>query len=1571
MPSFVVKGPQGEEYEVNAPEGATQEQAFEFFKREHSAGRLQAKKPLAPIGDRIAAGFKSGLAGAGNVADTAATLVRNVPGAVKSYVTGELPASFEENMDELNMRIKGRNMWANPDEVELGTAGSIASGFGGVPSMLLAPLTGLQTTKEFLDAGESGGRAATAGLVDTTLGTAGALIPTGKAFNTLGKAVVGGAAVNTGQGALTDAILNEIATKKELQDRYQWSDLDRRLADATTGGVFGAAFRDKPQTKKVRETPADILRKQLEAEKATTPVSKPEITPGEKAFDSIVGSQLEGWNEPITRSPAHQPQRSAMGDIVSAMEQQRMSDADAAIAQRQAALEAEVAAQRARDEMARTSAMEQNSTGYAEWVEAQRRAAEQRIPGDNRPMDFESPYLLDINKFPQVLQDAPRTPEGGIDYTVPRDQAALPLEIADFLNQDRPRTGQPDVDPIVRANELLAGSELARKRPGQQPPRKGGKQSGAIDPDLLTLGLTRLFHGGKEFKKWDPRTIGKGEGMGALGPGLYAGDNPDLAKVYTKYGTSFDIDEATGNFVTTPGVLNELAVNTKNIHDYRKENPKWQKAIENLDALGYKASTRGIQGALQEAHRWKDQASARQAMIDAGIDGMYVNLGGSLGKEIVIFNPDIIAQVSRADTPIEKIDVSPYLNKGMSRKQRGALDFGPSNPKQKLIEEATKEKLFADVPNADAVISQSLGQKDSKGGWLGPTINLESGGSMAAMKRQSPLVEGGVRIMQGWKNRAEDAIRTSVFPTEQALRRLSKQELTDLGEVFKLEMFERRAFSAKELADAGLSEKQLLAYQKQREMFRNALEAENAARVAQGKKPVTEQDFYLSSRWQGDFRVGFRDAQGKLVWYLAADSKRALDKQASQLLAQFPELTPDKMHVVKSTKRSGGDVSKIYNTMLDVLGEGDPAVAKIKAWAEGQMEIEGRQVKGQEKHFEAKANVRGFVGDRPGANPTKEALAMFQQQIQYAKNAHDWAAKQMAAQELKKVLADESLAREQPNNMAYLREYFLDNLGANESNLTRAFEDWIRETTGTSPNKIGQGIGAVKNYWITSKLALNAGFMLSNVIQAGNILPHLAMMQKEFGGNPVAALTVGIPMGVAMATGHLGKTYLPQLEGMKFYNELAKTPGLTEFHARAMKYAEDNSVIARSIYDESPIESSFSTPARVAKAAGVTITLPETFLRGVTFMTYVEQLKSSGKFKNDLDLFRVAEERTNISMGDYREGERAMIFNKMGNTGNMLNVLQTFAFNFYNQYATFGRHAVESKNPLPLMAMLATHGYMAGLMGIPGFAEADKAWEGIKSLLAEHYPETWAKVKNLSIKEAALSLPGGESITYGPLSTQSGVALTSRAAAPIPSEMIASPGAPLADIGGQAMDVAKLLMDPTSKTKQAQAALSVAPAGLQGALETGPFRDVTSVPVGDKRVYGQTKKVGDLKGMYARTPEEESLRARGLRSQKEAVTRELNWMAERKGVQAASVVRGLPNSIYRDLVDEDMDSVRDKIKLYAELSGNSFSSQQLTNQVLQRYLTPDGRMISKTMPLETVKAYKRLQDTLKELGYAE
>jgi len=68
MPSFTIVGPQGEEYEIEAPDGATKEQAFEFFKREHSAGRAKPKKSDAEKSTEQMAGIGSKLLGAGETA---------------------------------------------------------------------------------------------------------------------------------------------------------------------------------------------------------------------------------------------------------------------------------------------------------------------------------------------------------------------------------------------------------------------------------------------------------------------------------------------------------------------------------------------------------------------------------------------------------------------------------------------------------------------------------------------------------------------------------------------------------------------------------------------------------------------------------------------------------------------------------------------------------------------------------------------------------------------------------------------------------------------------------------------------------------------------------------------------------------------------------------------------------------------------------------------------------------------------------------------------------------------------------------------------------------------------------------------------------------------------------------------------------------------------------------------------------------------------------------------------------------------------------------------------------------
>lgn len=900
------------------------------------------------------------------------------------------------------------------------------------------------------------------------------------------------------------------------------------------------------------------------------------------------------------------------------------------------------------------------------------------------------------------------------------------------------------------------------------------------------------------------------------------------------------------------------------------------------------------------------------------------------------------------------------------KNQRGAIDLGPNNnntfqAKTKAIENIIKQKLTSPAVTGEQVIQEALASgKDGKG-W----DRMEAGASITAAKRNSPLIQGVSRIIQRASNLADSHIRDFVFPTEKKLRGLSSEEIVQLAKIMKEEELQNKKLSTTQLADLGLSEKQLLAYEAVREMHKDALAKENEARAAQGKTQITEREAYLSSRWKGDFRRPILDKDGELKWYLAADSKRGLEQQTKALLEKFPDLVPGEDHQVHT--RTGGPINpaEMYSEMVDVLGRDDPAVARIKEWAEQQAVNEGRGMLAQEKHFKNKLGIRGFVGDRPSNtllgnfNPKKEAIDLFQQQIAYAKNSYKWSEMQKASQELKKIFSNEELQKTQENNLAYSREYYRNQLGLNTSRVMKELDDVIRQT-GVSPNAVNNAIGTTKGLWISQKLVASAGFIASNIIQAGNILPHLADMMVKYGGNPLSAIPVGISSGLLMAAGHIK---IAAGRG-GFYHYLAALPKeQAEFMVKAMKYAEDNSVIARSVYDESPISTSFSPASRVAQLAGKTLTAPETLLRSISYMTYVEMLRSSGKFKDPIEIFRLAEERTNISMVDYRQGERAMLFNQLGTVGNLSNTLMTFPINYYQQWNWAAREAGRG-NPLPGAVMFATQAYVAGAMGIPGFSDADKLWNGIKGLLAEHAPLMWDKVKGIDLKSIMLNL--GNSALYGGLSEQSGISVTTRAAAPAGNEMLAAPIAPYVDFAQQIGNIGGMIANPNAQTA-AQAALSVAPSGAQGALEVGPLRNQTSVvnPQTGNRVY---KSIRDLSGpgQIERTPEEERLRAFGLKSQREVVERDNAFRVSKLESDSKKVMEQLPGRVYNALKVGDKEKAKDLISLYTKLSGKEMSSQQIENEAIREYTTADQRAKKDSTTIPAMLAIKRLKEIQSE-----
>jgi hypothetical protein len=940
-----------------------------------------------------------------------------------------------------------------------------------------------------------------------------------------------------------------------------------------------------------------------------------------------------------------------------------------------------------------------------------------------------------------------------------------------------------------------------------------------------------------------------------------------------------------------------------------------------------------------------------KSMRGQGVATKLYQAAASLGNDIVPSNRKT-AEGAKMWQGFEQRGVS----KGMKipRGQRGVLYIGEQNKIENTLVKSSDDTFIPENPKADEVIQKAIGETDGKL-WT----YTQSGATSAAMKTGSTVIKAAADIVQNALKRSEKAIRDYVFPAETALRRLPKADLETLATVFKDEMFNGQRYDADVLQNH-LTDKQLEAYIKMRDMFDDTLAAQNAIRQAKGLPPISAKEAYMSSRWQGDFRRPVYDANGKLVWYLAANSKWELNRQTRALKADFPDLMTDpaKDHMVRSSMGKT-DLQSMYSTMLDILGRDDPAIQKIKAAIEDQTVAQAESVAAQTKHFEPKNNIRGFVGDRPGKGGYQEALAMFQQQIQYAKNAYRWSEMQKAADDLKPILSNETLQEQQPNNIKYVREYFKNAIGHGESKAIRAIEDSIREGLGVSPKVLNDAVGDVKSLFILQKLGMSAGYTIANMIQTANVLPYLMDLRNQgYKGNPVTAVAVGVPGGLAMAMAHYAKAV-----GGEYLSKVDDA-----FLRDAFQYAEDNGVTSRSIYDEGSLAGSFSVTGKTAELMGKTLTIPEVIVRSVAYMSYSKMLKDSGKFTNQMELFQKAEELVNKSMVDYRETERPMMFSKMGGAGNFLNTLQTFPMSFYNQYAYMAGRAAKG-SVTPLATMLGLQFLLAGTSGLPYMEDLYKFYMWMK----EQMPTSaWAKMQEspfLSDPKLWTMETFGKSAVYGVLSEETGLGLTSRVAAPTPSQMLQSPVGPITDIAGQGVALGSALMDPTNPTKWAQSAMKSAPVGLQGLLETSPMmKGYTYVETPDGRIIA--KKTSDLsarEGTYERTPEEVEARKWGLRSQREVVDRDVTYAFQSAEKQRQERSGRLVGDYYDALRRGNTQKAKEIQGLYARLTGKEISDAQMDQQINDEFMTRQQKLLSKerTSPaalLDAVRMKKILDE---------
>ncbi len=119
---------------------------------------------------------------------------------------------------------------------------------------------------------------------------------------------------------------------------------------------------------------------------------------GERAFQDIADSQLNGWQEPVRPTGSG----NGLDTVVSQLDQQRAAKAQAVLEQRQAAMQQEVAKQASLDNNAAERGRQANApTGYAEHVAEQQRLAEQASSEQLARMQREQPMSGELFDHPE------------------------------------------------------------------------------------------------------------------------------------------------------------------------------------------------------------------------------------------------------------------------------------------------------------------------------------------------------------------------------------------------------------------------------------------------------------------------------------------------------------------------------------------------------------------------------------------------------------------------------------------------------------------------------------------------------------------------------------------------------------------------------------------------------------------------------------------------------------------------------------------------------------------------------------------------------------------------------------------------------------------------------------------------------------------------------------------------------------------------------------------------------------------------------------------------------------------
>jgi hypothetical protein len=379
----------------------------------------------------------------------------------------------------------------------------------------------------------------------------------------------------------------------------------------------------KPKLARAPKTEAPKVDIAKAVEQHTGPV---DLFAGERAFQDIADSQLNGWQEPV------RPIGSGNGldTVVSQLEQQRAAKAQAILEQRQAAMQQEVARQASLDNNAAERGRQANApTGYAEHVAEQQRLAEQASSEQLARMQREQPMSGELFDQPEQGRIANPYEAATGDWRI--DENGMPIKAdlsMDVQHATEPLQRHlwgdelpPMRDPIGQHATLDEASAQAAQQFGQGgiPLTQAIDSMGAAE---RTLALNSQLRGSVEPSGALEGAVAEANRMNHQGERGAV----DLQEIT-------DSVKSLYNKVATP-IANSLRVIPKQPQQDSLLKPITPETIAKKNELALKARVAGLEGSAYERVATREEALAginpSKDMSKVGVNSLRSGVEGAL-----------------------------------------------------------------------------------------------------------------------------------------------------------------------------------------------------------------------------------------------------------------------------------------------------------------------------------------------------------------------------------------------------------------------------------------------------------------------------------------------------------------------------------------------------------------------------------------------------------------------------------------------------------------------------------------------------------------------------------------------------------------------------------------------------------------------------------------------------------------------------------------------------------------------------------------------------------------------------